>query len=341
MAGEKAKIAFYQIDSCGYYAWREQEPAFGELEDILNQLQHWGAGKQLAETKTYEVEEGATELPTYLFDLSGGADDWLLTTWNETESSSGQTASVLGTSSVGNPQVTMRDIPEGGIPGFATYFWIIPSLSLLATVRFQHRLAGKKSMQQYIESYLATCSDHVVYTAPDQDTDVQIAGYQATHGAPARHLTPRFATSACRIPSKIDTIRRRIGEIRKVIKKTTLDLNRPEELSQWQALMRTMKISEQGPRPDEVKVRYEVNTPTTEQDLDRMIEQWQQDHSSRRWDDYGFVFRKQSEPIWLSDSIAKGEFELDIARDNIEVVNAESLLRELRRRRDAICSLLG
>jgi len=71
MAREKAKIAFYQIDSCGYYAWREQEPAFGELEDILNQLQHWGAGKQLAETKTYEVEEGATELPTYLLTFPG------------------------------------------------------------------------------------------------------------------------------------------------------------------------------------------------------------------------------------------------------------------------------
>ena len=59
-----------------------------------------------------------------------------------------------------------------------------------------------------------------------------------------------------------------------------------------------------------------------------MIQDWKEG-TEREWDDYGFVFRGSSDIHWLSHSLARVEQELDVERDNDEVVNSMSLLNAL------------
>ncbi len=42
-------------------------------------------------------------------------------------------------SSVTAPDVVMNQIQDNSIPGYATYFWILPSYGLFASVRFKNR----------------------------------------------------------------------------------------------------------------------------------------------------------------------------------------------------------
>lgn len=340
MPNEKVKITFYRIDQCGYYPARGNEPRFGCVEDMLIQLRSWGEDRQLIDTKISEADEEAEAMPGYLFGLTGNNDSWLVTIWNGTPSTDGQTAAVVGTSEVGNAEVVMNELPEGGIAGFATYFWFLPSLNVCATIRFQHPLAGQKTMQRYMESFLEQCTSYVTFFAdPDEDADVEIAGYRENEGDEPQHLSPRFRTSIYRQAGQHDMLIQEAFRITKVLRKTTLELDRPEELVNWQRILEQMNLRRRQEEAESVRVKYEINTSLSPEEVRELIDIWQEEHD-RKWDDYGFKLRGDQKIHWLSNSLARKEYDFDVARDNSEVVNGEALLAILNRRRDEITALM-
>ncbi|EPO6703957.1 hypothetical protein ACUDWF_003147, partial [Pseudomonas aeruginosa] len=137
MAIEKAKITFYRIDQAGFYQRGQDDPTFGSAAEMLAELHRWSQGKQLAETKTYEPAQDSDLLPVYLMGIEPAADSHLVTMWNQTPSVEGNFAAAMGNSQVGNTEVVLKEIPEGGIPGFATYFWFLPELGVFASIKFQ------------------------------------------------------------------------------------------------------------------------------------------------------------------------------------------------------------
>ncbi|MFY1053517.1 hypothetical protein ACOQNP_18015 [Ectopseudomonas khazarica] len=342
MPVEKAKITFYRVPQCGYYPRGEaDDPAFGSMQGMLTDLSLWCHAKQLAATKTYEVADGADYLPVYLMDITAGATSWVVTIWNQTPATEGKVAAAIGTSSVGNPEVVMNDVPEGGIPGFATYFWFIPQQNVLASIRFQHLITGQKPMQQYMESFLQSFSKHVAWTDPVEDADIQIAGYIRQPGQAPQDLNPRFRTQLFKKPGAHELILSNADRVRKVLRKSTLELNRPEQLGRWQQLLQWTTLREPQQRPDQVKVQYELPVHVSRDDVQGMIADWHAGHD-RQWDDYGFKLKGESQHVhWLSHSLARSEFDLDITRNSLEVVNAQSLLKALTDNQAEILRLIG
>lgn len=330
MPVEKAKITFYRASQCGYYPRGElDEAAFGNMQGMLADLANWCNGKQLATTKTYEAAEGADFLPVYLMDITPGATSWVVTMWNQTPATEGKVAAAIGTSNVGAPEVVMNDVPKDGIPGFATYFWFIPQQNVFASIRFQHLITGQKPMQLYMESFLQSFSKHVAWTDPEDGADIEIAGYIRQPGVPPQDLNPRFRTQLFKKPGAHELLLNNAATIRKVLRKTTLELNRPEQLARWQQFLQWTTLREPQHRPDQVKVQYELPAEVSRDDVEAMIADWNAGHD-RQWDDYGFKLKGAAQHIhWLSHSLARSEFDLDVERNSLEVVNPGSLLKAL------------
>lgn len=335
---EKSKISFYRITDCGYFKRGGEGPVFGSVADTLENLDDWSRGKSLVATKTFEPADGEDLHPAYLMDIRKQEGTWLLSTWNQTPANGAGVASVRGDSNVGQAKVVMNDIEKGSIPGFATYFWFIPSRNLFASIRFQHLWTGQQSMQKYVEAFLASFSNHVVHS--DDEDKVEILGYAKDPAQdPPVHLYPRFRTGLLRKPGARELIQQNRINIRKVIRKTVLKLNREEDLSKWQSLLRWTQMEKPAKLPDRVRVQYELSGTVTDRDLQAIFKDWDAGHETE-WDDYGFMFQGQSgNPHWLSHSLARRQYELDVTRDSDEVVNAESLLKALLANRVEILKL--
>lgn len=340
MPVEKAKITFYEVDQCGFFHRGEPGAAFGNVQNMLCDLVEWSRDKQLAATKVYEPADGSDLMPTYLMDITEGDGAWLVTIWNQTPATEGKVAAAVGTSNVGAATVLMNDIPPGGIPGFATYFWFIPAQKVFASIRFQHLVTGQKPMQQYMESFLESSSRHVVWTDPAEGVDIELAGYREGPNAPVQDLSPRFRTKLFRKSGLHAMLLNNAGRVRKVLRKTTLRLDRAEQLDQWQKVMAWTHIRAPQNRPDLVKLQYEVAAQLTRDDIEAMIASWNAGHD-REWDDYGFRLKGESSKVhWLSYSIARKEFDLNVKRNSLEVVNPQSLLKALHGGRAEILKLL-
>ncbi|WP_250628397.1 hypothetical protein [Pinirhizobacter soli] len=335
---ELAKIAFYNIEACGYYAFAQPtKEQFGGASTVLGDTLAWSAGKNFEDTLSPGSGDDAG---TYLFDIcqnSGG--DFLVTTWNEAASTNGRVASVPRQATVGSGTVVMNKVSKNTIPGHATYFWVIPSKNVLATVTFQHSQNGQSAFQKYMESYLKWSSSFVVRDPSDR---TKIIGYSTSPGnpnTPALDLYPRFRTKAAVNQAHHKDLVDNYARITKVIRKTLLNLRSSDDLELWQRFLRRAHMSAVQPGGTKgVPIQYQVSKTVSRSELLTMIKAWK-DSSRTRYEDYGFVLKGDPKVYWLSHSLIKDEIELKVSRDNDEAVNGKSLIKALHSRASHLLQL--
>ena len=340
---EQVKIQFYRISKCGYYKYGAEAPEFGGIADILDQLNTWvkGEGKALSETSTYEIHDAEDLYKTYCFDIkrNNHTGDYVLVTWNETPTNEGRVVTVNGEQPVGDAEVNFTDLPEGSIPGYATYFWFIPEINVYASIRFHHSLLiGKSNLEKYLSEYCAKFTSYVITEENDDGAD--ISGY-AIEGEEPQNLNPEFKSFLYRKPGQIEAIRNAHDLITKVIRKNKLVPQIALHRSVWQRLLEGVGLANnENEFTEDVKIKYEFPFTPSIQEFNAMVEKWEDEHETK-WDDIGFKLSGDPQIRWLSHSIAKSDYELDVVRDNDEIVDAQSLLNALSQMRNVILSLVG
>lgn len=341
---ETAHLGFFKITRCGYYKGRSPTPAFGSSLDMLADLELWARGKQLAQTQTFQRvmnANGDTLLPVFLYDIKRRGNEWLLVLWNQVPSTNSQVASVMANGSVGQAQIHMNNVVAGSIPGFATYFWFLPDRNVFANIRFQHAIGGHAALQTYIRSYLDRFSSHVDLdtTTGTSPFDMNINGYRASPTDPVENFSPRYKSFVFTKPGEHELLIQQAHRITKVLRRTYLELQTPEDLDVWQKLWRKLH-QQQTVTTDTVSLQYEMKSSLSREAVQDIIQANDADSSESTWDDIGFQLSGESSPRWLNKSYARDKFDLDIARQNAELVNLDSLFDALTQRRTAILSLL-
>ncbi|CDH33287.1 hypothetical protein [Xenorhabdus bovienii] len=345
MASEEVVFTFYEVRQCGYYKSGEQIPTFGNLAELLEDVFEWAEGKTLRETSTFEADE--KRLPCYLLNAKKIGNDWLLTIWNEIPSNGQKVPSIREDLQFGeDPNVIMNPIEEGSIPGYATYFWFLTDKKLFATIRLRNRLTSQKFLQHYLYSFLKQSSSHVVSATVENENGepcVLIRGYKLDpldENEKSAHYFPRFDTKLIRNPGEHEIIRQNADRIRKIERVIELNLSTPEDLGFWQQLLVFIKLRSEREDAPNTKVRYVLSPNVSLSDINNMIDDWEQQRSENS--DYGFIFEGDpNKTYWLSNSLARTEYNLEFERDNDELVNVDSLLNALIEKRSIILNRVG
>lgn len=335
---EDVKVSLYKIAECGYYSRGDRKnPKFASVGDILRDLKSWGISKRLAHTKTFDPVDGGNHLPVYLVDATQVGDAWLLTLWNESHNTDGTVASINGQASVGRADVSETEVEVGHIPGHATYFWFLPEEGVMMSVRFQHPTTGVSAMNKYMRCFVERFTSYVVLSEPDDQGQRAIVGYRPDPNTAPMNLRARFKTEVYQKPGPIDEIIHRAQSIRKLERKTTLSLSIQPEKVLFQQLLQAFHLSSHQTHLQEATIKYQVEVDgLSQEEVEQVVSEWREEESEDS--DYGFVFRGDSTIHWLGKEYVRETLQLDIERDNSEIVRPEVLLRELGRHKR---SLLG
>lgn len=341
---ERAGVCWYRLRKCGYYSsQRAPQAQFGDLSQVLTDLQQWSQNKQLAETQTFGIsaaEGEAEQLPVYLLDIRGSHDDWLVTLWNQTPSTQGQVASIRTDAVVGQAGVVMTELAPNTIPGYATYFYFIPSLAAVAAVRFQHMIFGHSGMKHYMSGFVRQFTRYVRWSdVPNAEGALEILGYAPGPADEPQDLVPYFKSEVMKQGGERDLLVQKSREVRKIIRKTELNNGRRPDLALWQKLLRRAGMADAPVAPPTVRLEYEMPARFEPEEMRALQERWDVESADmEEWEDVGFILQGEQTAYWLSKSIARGAYELDVERDNLEVVNPQSLLSQLKAYRAAITS---
>lgn len=342
---KEAKINFYRIAKCGYYRRGDPAAEFGDIAATLSDLHRWITNDQptVRETQTFNPSDDGSILPVFCYGIQRprNGTDYLLTTWNETDTANGQFASLYADQTAGNAAVDATTIPAGTVPGFPTYFWFIPDRGLVATIRFENRLNGHQGLDLYMRGFLERFAGWVVtQNNQPRSLTVEILGYsQDADGDPAR-LRPDFQSVPVRKQGEIDLIRANRENIRKIIRTDEYEMGRAEPRNFLRAALQALGLrGDPQPLPD-TRYRCEFTYQPTEDELNEIIDHWSNNHATR-WDDVGFQFTGGDDVKWLSRASAKDKLLLDVDYKNDVVVDDASLLAALNRERTRLLALVG
>lgn len=343
MATEEARVDFFQITKCGYFERGSSSPSFGLLSEVLRSFRTWAfaPGMEIGQTCTYALSDVSDILRTFCLDhFVSGDEELLLATWNETETLNGSFASLNPAAPPGNPDLDIKKIPSGNIPGYPSYFWFLPRQNLLATIRISGKLSGKRGLHKLLSEYLAKLSPHVAC-----NEDGEISGYVRAHGDQPRLLYPSIEWHPRRRPAQIEFIRSNFREIRRIVRKNDLEVSSADDADLVEKLLRNIGIRLNllpGERHHEVlKFKAEIDFSPTEEELEQVIAEWEGGlDSGSKWDNIGFEFKGSSVVHWLSHSLVNANVLIDIDRNSNGLASAESVMNGLQAERAAIMASL-
>jgi hypothetical protein len=341
-------IWLFNLRQCGYYKSLVPRagtpPVLSSAAGAFNDLRRWSNGRRLTETSTYAVGEG-DELPlSYLLACEPSANgDYLIGVWNRVNGDSNRIASIGHNDIVGQARTEYTDVEEGRIPGYATYFWVMPAEGKVASVRVKHSMNGVRVLEHYVRNFLKYINPQHAVVRDDGDDGLAVIGYREHPGAEKVHdLNAKFGLGSIKKTGDIEYILARRTEIRRVISKTTITTREQVDRAWWQNSLGRMGLGHgQAVLLNDVPIKLDLPLTFTEEELRATVDAWGNhlEGTLSNWDDLGFVFAGESTPHWLGKAHARKTFQLDIQWIDEEQVQPAALLQQLHLRRAEVLAI--
>jgi len=328
---EKISLKFYTIDRCGFYKQKDNKAYLTNISDILDNLKSWIKDKTLEDTLTTNKLSAKSErLPVYCLNVTKSDinNTYLITTWNALEATDGNISSIKINEPIktASKNVSTTKLPKNSIPGFATYFYVIPEENILITVKFNHISNGHIGLNNYIKGFLTYYSKYTQFEIDSKDkSKVEILGYGISKKEYKTNLHPYFKSSLKRNKTNTNKILESVNRISKIIRKTTISTIIQNEKNLYDSLMKFLG-TKSNQNDEEFQLKYEMKLKPTKDNVEEIIKTWNKKDS---WDDIGFQIKGEDNPIWLSADIPTKELELNIKRTNSEFIGFNDLIKEL------------
>lgn len=331
----KAKIQFFNIKFCGYYIANSDDYAFGGIEEVFDDVATFIKNKNLSQTQTYEPNE-THPLRTFCYSLEKKNSEFLLTTWNEIENKDGKVASINTNGFPQNAEINTLECDEFYVPGYPTFFWILPNEGKMATISFDSARNGRENLELYVLNFLKSCSRFCAIEA-----DGTCVGYGDHEAIDSRRILPRFKTQPVKKASKIDVIKDNCQNIVKLIRKDNISCSREVDRKWWEWAL--CGATRRESVCEETRARVELDYTPSVEEIENIEREWSEGlkHEQDRFSDMGFKLRT-GQILWLSHSLPKIELDLNVnylGQDEM-LVSGNELLCELQRNSDRIKAVL-
>jgi hypothetical protein len=278
--------------------------------------------------------------------LSNKFGDYLVTTWNETPAGKNLFASMAGNDLIDLAQVSLAKIPSGNIPGYPTLFWVIPSSNKLITLQFRNENNGVENLKKHASNFMLFYSPFAVrktesgHSENESHIGISVSGYcsNLTNVNPRTDVQPRFEAFLFeRSDKNIEYIRERLNSVRRVCNKRELRFNDLYEADLIERAFSMLGVKELPKLDKSARISYEINfeSPTQEQ-FDAIVDKWRKHtaEASNNWDDIRFRLEGNDHILWLNKFYISKQFNLTVQKENKEMIEPESLIKEISERQD-------
>lgn len=340
-------IWLYDLPKCGYYSYRGNNAAlFGGTTQTFDALKTWADQKLLGQTTTYIPIDGDEGGGAYFLGMHTGTNgDFLVGIWNRLPGNHNNISSVGLGDTVGNASAAITEIDADRIPGFASYFWIIPSEGRVASIRVKHDQRGLDNFKKYVRGFLASVNpQNILLGPPDPATGEVAVGYRASIAdtAPVSGAFPKFSVKSIPLKGDIAYLKAHSSSITKVTCKSTISSQIPRDYSRLEKLLDVTKFFHKPPPlNDDVVIKVEFPIQFTKTQLAETIKAFGDREGSELTtanDDIGFHLTG-GDVKWLGKSQPRVTYQVDVIWKDDELVDLASLFGQLVVHRTAVLGL--
>ena len=151
-------LNFFKINQCGLYKQGAAKPVGCDTDETLKLIADWVQGKALSDTIPWDPSKTKTGLAKcYCQDLykCETTGEYLLVLWKSDTDSAGTLLGAQEAATMGSGKVIEFTNNYRGskmIWGRPCYYWIIPKLETVVSIKFEHSVCDSQLLQDWVSS---------------------------------------------------------------------------------------------------------------------------------------------------------------------------------------------
>lgn len=236
----------------------------------------------------------------------------------------------------GDTAMLTTEFGTDAIPGMPSYFWFIPQYNLMASIRFQHSIAGKANAEKYLNSYFWNKSP---YRLLDAESNVIGFSESGVYEENSERIYPKFTAVTRKNHQLIEFLLSNRQRITRMIKRETLSYQRPDDRSVIERMFSDL-LNNPPVFAEDRTVNHVIQFRPTEDQLQQIVDSYENLGANSPVKDIGFILNN-NETIMLSGISVSVEEQLQVNRLDNEIISAEVLSNALTRARQRLLNGAG
>lgn len=335
----KVKFKYSKLNKLGYYSTRKSVQDIDNKIDILDGMKKWGEShSQIQNACPFEVDPANGNYGVYFCGMAKGAsNDYVLALWNEAPNLKGNVVGLRGSDAPGKAQINKKLGRKGYIPGYPSYYWIVPNENILVHLYVDDMPAGASHLKTFVKAYLANKSENCVFQKQSSGS-IEIEGFSIDGGPmpDEEHtfLRPEFTSSRIYKDEILADIIRRQPDISSVIKKETLHYSKLHQRSSIESFFRNMipGTNIRGGQLEGRAITHSLKYKPSKGEIKMMYSRFKEELNKlpeqREVDNVGFRFSDRSS-LFFKDSLAKIETDLKVNHGSNSLIEPIDFLNKL------------
>lgn len=362
---DNGSITFFDVSACGFYRLKkkaeELDYKYGDLMGVLKDLEDWLKDKKFEQTLPWNKDEQPLRTRVYSRGLvrDSKTKDAVIVLYREVGNGNG-IHGIKGSSTVsGNSKGTIKAGREHGedkiIWGEPCYYWIIPELNKIASIRFPHSFSDVHLFGQYFIQHVNNNSKLGERTKskrkfessknPGAYFDVYNTKFKFQDGKNEVNCVFKFVMEETKLKAVERNFERLRNKITHTLIKDTTVINQQDTrqpllkltsaalASLFGESTRNNLIGAPPVLEKSRKVEVKIDGAPSSAELKNLFSM-RGDESE--WD-VGFLLEDRANPIWLSTYVARTRLPLHNS-DGSEHYSASFLLDEINKVREDLIS---
>jgi hypothetical protein len=306
---------YFAVNECGLYRYQDSKPHGCDLTETFALISQWGAGRTMADTLPWDPSSSRTGVPKcYLHDVyhDEKTADFLLVLWKSDTDNSGTLLGAQESGTVGDaPVIKYTDSYRGKkvIWGRPCYYWVVPKLETIISIKFDHSVCDSQMMQDWVTACITLKVDHPNKVRETTESGQirlsfcdQSDSYRYRYGFDLSLRT--LSTSNAELSSLA-------ASVTHIVRRETIVLSsQKDERAEWIKLFDQLPYLAPRPKVNRRQVEIRAEAKPTVSEIRTIIEKFaREDRRPSDWENVGFGTEKGI--TWVDRYRIKNNVDID------------------------------
>jgi hypothetical protein len=325
---------FFKVSQCGLYRQGDKKANGLELSETFDSLAGWATNRPMSTTLPWDAGSLSSRPKCYLRDIHKDPDtgDFLVVLWKSDAQGSGGIWGAEEDAEIGSGDVVQYTDQHRGkkvIWGRPCYYWIIPSLDSVVSIKFDHSVCDSQLFQDFVAGCINNRIDH-----PGRVKETTERGFvriSHSEGENKYRFAYRFEVSLRSLDTNSVELQKFAQTVTHIVRRETIQVRAKDERADWIKRFNTsMPFVSAKPKSKQRQIEIRAEAKPTVKQIKEIIEEYaKESRKSGGWDNVGFY--GDSGITWVDKYRLKDEVVL--ADKPTGVLKAEFLLGELLKKR--------
>jgi hypothetical protein len=335
-----AHLNFFSIDECGLYRHGDSQPKGVDAAETFELIHSWVRGKPLEDTIPWDPSESRAGVPKcYCHDAykCESTGEYLFVLWKSDTDSAGTLLGAQATATTGSGDVVEYTNNYKGkrvIWGRPCYYWVIPKLKTIVSVKLEHSVCDSQMLQDWVTKCINNRVAHPNKVRHLTETGlIRLAFNDSTDTTGAKYAY-RFDVKLRSLETASAELQDLSARVTHIVRRETIRLQvGQDDRADWIKMFDKIPYLSPKPKAKSRQIEVRAEAKPTAAEIKRIVESFaKEERKPSDWNNVGF--ETDSGTVWADRYRLRATINLN--QDSESVFAAATMHERLSKNRHSL-----